>query len=78
MMNSEQMHQHALRIAQDAIENVDFLDIAEDDEIAEAMEGSTGKEIEDVWADIHRIITNYTEARIIPSRTIPSRRIRND
>ena len=39
MMDSEQRHRHALRIAREAIESIEFLTIAEDDEIAEAMEG---------------------------------------
>jgi hypothetical protein len=49
------------------------LTIAEDDEIAEAMDGFTDEDIEATWADIHMIATRYTEVRIIPSR-----KIRND
>ena len=73
MMNSEQMHQHALRIAQEAIESIDYLDVSEDQGILEAMEGCSMGEVEEVWDDIYRIIINYTEVRIIPSR-----KIRND
>jgi len=73
MMDSEQRHRHALRIAREAIESIEFLTIAEDDEIAEAMDGFTDEDIEATWADIHMIATRYTEVRIIPSR-----KIRND
>ena len=73
MMDSEQTHRHALRIAQEAIESIDSLDVSEDQEIFEAMEGCSMGEVEEIWVDIHEIITHYIEARIIPSR-----KIRND